>query len=287
LLDLLASIEGGFNVVEKITTRSTDSKATELSGGTEFGIANILNLLKIDLKGSASRAKEQISGEERQTERYHTYGSLLNRLRGNLLEAELVKQIVDEKSWGEASTSDFIELSGKFVPNPLLSCLHTINRIISIILLTGSLNIGSQSGSSTASHKLKDQSRQMPDIRKFVEGLIKDLEHGSMETYVVESNRLLNHKIVVSLFTEYMRDRSGTEVPHGEFRVLGKIVRKVDEGDSIDLIRGSALSGLSEEILSPFLGAFRELGEKGIKIPNIITKVEPPVMQVIPIAIYV
>jgi hypothetical protein len=99
LLDLLSSIEGGFSFVEKITTRSGDTKSTELSGGTEFGIANVLNLLKIDIKGSATKTKGQESGEERQAERYHTYGSLLNRLRTNLTELKLIKKIINSDSF--------------------------------------------------------------------------------------------------------------------------------------------------------------------------------------------
>ncbi len=53
LLDVLASIEGGFSVVEKLTTQTTQSSNkgvdSNTSGGTEFGIPNILNLLKVNL----------------------------------------------------------------------------------------------------------------------------------------------------------------------------------------------------------------------------------------------
>lgn len=287
LLDLLASIEGGFSMVEKITTRSADSKTTELSGGTEFGIANVLNLLKIDLKGAAARTKGQQTGEERQAERYHTYGSLLYRLRSNLGESGLVKEIIDDKSWQDIATSDFVELQGKFVPNPLRASLQTLNRLIGMALLFGGIDLASESKSPQERKKSKNEARQFQATQKFFEGIMKDLEHESMETYVIESVSLPSHRIVVSLFIEYIRDRSGSELPYGEFRVLGKVVRKIEKEDTIDLLRGSALSGVSETMLSQFLQPFQEMGEQGLKIPDISTKVEAPAMQIIPIAVYI
>lgn len=62
LLDLLASIEGGFSLVEKVTSRSsvsTQGERTVAAGaGTEFGIPNVLSLLKIKLGGSFSSKKD-------------------------------------------------------------------------------------------------------------------------------------------------------------------------------------------------------------------------------------
>jgi len=286
LLDLLASIEGGFSVVEKITTRSNVSKATEVSGGTEFGIANVLSLLKIDLRGLSTKTTDRQSGEERQVERYHTYGSLLNRLRANLEEAGLVRKLLDENSWDSAAASDFIEARGRFIPNPLRASLQTMNRLLDMILLFSDLEFATGSN-ATQLKKVKQETRQFLNTRKLFEGIIRDLEHESIQTYIVELTALPDHRIVVSLFTEYLRDRSSTELPYGEFRVLGKAVRNIKVGDSIDLLRGSALSGVSEEILSQLLNGIRQAGNQGINIPDLVTKVKAPAIQVIPIAVYV
>lgn len=52
LLDLLASIEDGFRMVETQTTRVTNSKTSGVSGEAGFGINNILSIFKMDLKAS-------------------------------------------------------------------------------------------------------------------------------------------------------------------------------------------------------------------------------------------
>src|SRR4051812_28140181 len=70
LLDLLASIEGGFSVVEKITTQNTNTKGTNLEGkvdgSTDFGIPNVLSLLKLNLglSGTHNRSTEITQGRE-------------------------------------------------------------------------------------------------------------------------------------------------------------------------------------------------------------------------------
>jgi len=97
LLDLLASIEDGFSMVEKVTSRETHGRSTDHSveggGGTEFGIPNVLSLLKIKLSGSTNSRNSQEKTAETQAERFHIYGSLLTRLRAHLNDNELVVRV--------------------------------------------------------------------------------------------------------------------------------------------------------------------------------------------------
>ena len=124
LLDLLASIEGGFSLVEKVTSRTSASLEKDRSAlteaGTEFGIPNVLSLLKIKLGGSLSAKKSDEFGEERETERFHTYGSLLHRLR-SYLEAEKIVKVLDRNDdvWKSIEASNFVEIKGIVRPNPL------------------------------------------------------------------------------------------------------------------------------------------------------------------------
>jgi len=130
LLDLLASIEGGFSIVEKVTTRKITSTGSEKStlgeAGAEFGVPNVLNLLKVKLGGSLSSRKQQETGEEKEAERYHTYGSLLYRLRAFLDENRLTKRPCESaEDWKTIAPSDFVEVHGVFRPNPIVDSLQT------------------------------------------------------------------------------------------------------------------------------------------------------------------
>jgi hypothetical protein len=145
-----------------------------------------------------------------------------------------------------------------------------------------------EEGKSTGQKK-KDKrgTRQFTDMKKMFSGIINDFEHDSIQTFVIELKELTNFNVVTSLFPEYLRDRTGTELPYGEYRILGKVVRKLKEGDSISLLGSSAFAGFGEDNLEQFLKPFRDLDQELFKLPEIITKVKGPAFQIIPIAIYV
>jgi hypothetical protein len=98
LLDILASIEDGFFMSATVTTYSSDSKNTQLSGKAEFGVG-FLNLFSMALHGSGTREKGSQASKENVTERKYTYGSLLYRLRKNLLQQKLLTEIRNQGDW--------------------------------------------------------------------------------------------------------------------------------------------------------------------------------------------
>lgn len=285
LLDLLASSTGGFSLVEKITTRTGASSGTEITGGTEFGIANVLSILKINLRGSAKRQKTTDTGAAHETERYHTYGSLLHQLRGTLEDAKVIRRPSSPEDWSTVRPSDFVEIRGRFIPNPLVASLKMLSQVLSMVKLVGGLEL-TQKNHEQRKHD-HGQSRQVDNMQKFFAGLMNDFESSTVQTFVIDATSPPDHRAVVSLFPEYLRDRSVTEIPDAEFAVLGKVVRNLKPGESINLLRGSALSGVSEQILEQLLDAFRSMGEQGLLIPKLVTKIEAPALQIVPVSVFV
>ena len=64
------------------------------------------------------------------------------------------------------------------------------------------------------------------------------------------------------------------------------MVRRIDEGDSYNLLGRSALTGLNDQILSTFLDAFSQMNEQGLNMPDITKTVEAPALQVVPVAVF-
>ena len=171
LLDLLASIEGGFSTVEKVTTRSTEGSGIDRNvkaeTGTEFGVPNVLSLLKLNLGYSANWKKAQEGSEQRESERYHTYGSLFHRLREYLTANSLLKKL-DEGgiAWADILPSDFVEIRGIFRPNPFANSLEIMDRLIGLykLLLNSSMGriyeLGEASGANKASKRPLTQAKR-------------------------------------------------------------------------------------------------------------------------------
>jgi len=281
LLDLLASLEDGFSMIEKITTRQTASSGSEKSVGTEFGIANVLNILKLGIRAYSKVDKSKNIGEERSSERYHTYGSLLSRLREKL--QSLIKTIDD---WEDIKTTDFVELKGCFKPNPLIESFKVLNSLLKMVKaldLTNSVKL------SKKQKKVKEETRELETIQKWLGDVIKDVEGSGIQTFIVRLSDNSNKHIVMSLFDAYLRDSSKTELLGGEFCVLGKVVKKLesDNGEEINLLKGSALSSFNDEIISQLVESLKGTQAYGIELPEITTSINGPAIQVLPIAIYV
>jgi hypothetical protein len=293
LLDLLASIEGGFSLVEKVTSRTSTSsekdKSASVEAGTEFGIPNVLSLLKIKLGGSLSAKRGEEAGEERETERYHTYGSLLHRLR-SYLEAEKIVKVLDAKDdvWESIEASNFVEIKGIVRPNPLADSFGRIDRLIGIIQLVSGFDIGS-SGQQTGGKggKKSSDKNQMTQIRQFIKGILADIEKENIRTFVIDMQSPQGGSAVVLLYTNYLRDQTMTEIEHKEFRLLGKVVRKIEEDseETIDLLRGTGLGGIGKDTLDTLLVSFNQI--EGMNLPEVKTDVRGPALEIVPIAIFV
>jgi hypothetical protein len=102
---------------------------------------------------------------------------------------------------------------------------------------------------------------------------------------VVELIGLPDHRVVVSLFTDFLRDRMGNELSNGNFRMLGKVYRKVNGSQSLDLLEKSSLNAIEDEIIKSLFE--EQMKEKGLKLPRWYRHIEAPAMGLIPIAVYI
>ena len=290
LLDLLATIADGFSVVEKYSSRessvSNASLQSELSGGTEFGIPNILNLLKLSTRFGGSAQKEKAKVLEKESERYYTYGALLHKLREEILPQ--VKTVKTQSDWDQLRSGDFIEIQGFFEPNPLVHSLNTLNKLIDMMILLTPISQQEKGDKKRSTSKeLQKQKQDMRNIQKFFAELLKDLNSESIRTFIVSVEQPLSFQSVVLLYLEYLRDKTMSEIIFKEYRLLGKVVRKINSEDDspIDLLMGYALRGFNEEILDQFLSIFSDTPE--LNLPEIRTKIPAPALEIVPIAIYV
>lgn len=95
------------------------------------------------------------------------------------------------------------------------------------------------------------------------------------------------NRAVLSIFTEYLRDRSMMELVHKEYGLIGKVVRKFSksDGEAIDLLQGTALGSLEPQALTTLAASLNQA--EGMNLPRVETRIGAPVLQVVPLAIFV
>lgn len=289
LLDLVASIEGGFALVEKVNTKISQNQDTERNIQGVIGISGALSNL-LGLKFDVLKGQKQGSGSEtlNESERFHTYGSLLHRFREYLKQNNLLVDFIDANvSKHEITPSDFIELRGNFQPNPLATSLISIDKLLQLIDLAPNTSTSLPKPNKTPNKQ--SQTSQMEGFRKFLQGMISDLEPEGIRTYIITASTRDAYKGVATIFTKYLRDQSRTELTNRDFRVLGKIIQVIPNGSDIkiDLLSGTGMGSLGEPIMQQLLTALVQMQTAGLKMPQMQTEISAPAIQIVPIAIYV
>lgn len=307
LLDLIAAIEGGFTVVEKVTSQTAASTSTsqnaDASGATEFGTPNFLNMLKLNVNLGFSGTREKSSDEQSYSERekYHTYGSLFHRLRQYLIEQNQIKFLGgNEAGWDDVQPSDFIEVHGTFLPNPLASSFEHMLRMLTFaeiadlpVHLDSQPNTSGNKSRRAAKKKSPNQSANLLNqVRDIMQEMLDDLERGQTRAFVVEIDDVKPVeegalRAVSVLYLDYLRDKTLYEISHKQYYMLGKVMRKIekDSGEHVDLLKGAAFEVLPDEVMQSLIVPLMSAPE--LRLPKIETKIEGPVVEIIPIAVFV
>lgn len=297
LLDLLATVEDGFTLVERVTSGLSSGTSSERGASGEMSSPGILNFFKVGLSGKLGRTKSEGTSESSEAELTHTYGSLLNRLRRYLVAEELVAPDAS----GAADTFEvgaFVEFAGVVRPNPFTASFEQLRRMLGFAEIAFALE-GKQSpaqggpkgggkGRTTSRTAASPQQRELKAMADFFEQLTKDVEREGTNTIVMEQ-RDGDYSAVVTIFDAYLRDRSMSELLNREFRVLGKVARHLPTGspEGVDLLASSGIAGFPPEVLGGLTDAIGDMSGSGsaqLAAPS--TTINPPAIEIVPIAIY-
>ena len=295
LLDLLATVEDGFSLVERVTSGQTSDTASDRSGTVGFAAPGVLNFFKLGLSGKLGRSTKEATSGATESELTHTYGSLLHRLRRYLFEENLVTTITPDGDV-TAAVGTFVEFTGVVRPNPFTATFRQLQRMLTYVNVAVAMQGKQQARqSSTKSGRGGAQARpadtnpqafQLKAINDFFEQLTSDVEREGTGTILLESQES-EYRAIVTLYDEFLRDRSMAELLNREFRVLGKIARHLPKGsaEKVDLIASSGIAGFPPELLAELLKAVDQMSIGGqLAAPSTI--IPPPVIEIVPIAIY-
>lgn len=275
LLDILASIEDGFSMSNNVTTVSSSTKNTELSGKAGLDIP----FFPIHFGGMGKREKGSKSSEERTSERKYTYGSLLYKLRTGLKGKELLTQIKGSDDWQRVNYSDFVEVTGTFIRNPLVNIVSSYD---------GAFHLNREVNKMSGREPDNSKDALVEEQLRFDKWLINEIEDPTRPIYVIELSQPEEHKVVVSLYNKFLTDQIGNELENGHFTILGKVHRKVSGSESIDLLEKSSLKAINDDkVIEGLFEGYKDIERKGINLPLWYRQVKAPAMALIPIAVFI
>ena len=277
VLDMLAIMEDGFSKVSQVNyiEHKENSSVQKLEGGVSTS-ANVLSkLLKIDFRGDFSHSGVKEENENVIKEKVHTNVSLLSKFREFLEEEKILKTSFDVN---QMEIGDFVEVEGELQKNPLINYLDIFLDFFRIA------NIFSDEPELGNKTQVKKQRKQEQEMINQIKSFVDELKHSGTMDFILSNEK---RTVVLSTQERYLANDNISEIIGGRFKVLGKVIAICkDESESIDLLRKTMLSVLSEEMLADMFSGLKNEDLKQFKLPELKTKISGPAVIVIPVAIY-
>lgn len=275
VLDMLAIIEDGFSMVSQVNSSEQKESTSDQTGSANASTSLLNKLLKIDLKAEISHTGNVGESENISREKVHTNVSLLSKFRTTLDEKKLLDTSSDISNMKIGS---FIELEGELQKNPLIDYMDKIVDIFRMInIFSDEPALGNKKNTSI---QKKKESQMIKQIKEFSD----ELKHSGTVDFILSGS---TGTIVLSAQEQYLANDNISEILGGKFKVLGKVIAICkDDSESIDLLRKTTLSILTDEMLADIFAGFENEDMKQFNLPKLVTKIKGPAMIVIPIAIY-
>jgi len=136
------------------------------------------------------------------------------------------------------------------------------------------------------------QEEKLPKILEQMKILYDDLIKTNTIDLLVDVANSDNVKVLLSAQLNHFINGFESELVDGKYRILGKVIKIIDENDSINLFRKTSFKIFQSTVLNNLIESMNnsmnseESDNIGIKIPKIISQITGPGVIVIPIAIY-
>jgi hypothetical protein len=279
VFDLLAMMEGGISQLQRIriTESNQENRDNKIAG--DIGVKNAFALLGVTLGGERSRKEQTGTVNEKTEERVHTPNSLFAKVRDNLH----AQKLISTSRLQDTATGSFVEFKATLRLNPLIDGFTSFIIVQDMAaIFADEVSPPTKQGGRPAS---KDPNKAIVEkIRKF----LNQLNSGDTFDILGECQSEEETRIVLTLNRSFMSDITLSGLAGGEYTVLGKITKVIPRGSDeiINLLSKTSLGRVHGPLLDTIKEALDNIRKNGIFIPEVITEVEGPAVQVIPIAVF-
>ena len=206
--------------------------------------------------------------------------TILSRLKNILNEQTLLKVINNDSDVKNIKEFDFVQFTSELYKNPVIEYIEDIIRVMEMQLAFSPES--AEDGDESKEHKVK---------RQVLKVLKEDMENCKREKclkFISNTIGQNNSKIVVPLEVKYMADNLDY-IAGAKITVLGKVIRvpKEKEINGYSLLSGTYFDYLNEEYFAEFKSRFLKNTNLIRNYDKNLLKINEPVIEIIPIAMYI
>ncbi|WP_321418424.1 peptidylprolyl isomerase [uncultured Methanomethylovorans sp.] len=287
VFDLLAIIEDGLSDVTTIKTSIIDSERKSASAGSTIGLSNLLSLFGVSFSGSLNQERDTDEQTELSKKKIHTPSSLFSKLRICLKEKGLVHELLSIEDFNKLESGMFVEFKAILTRNPLIDSIERITQLMEM-----ALPLIEEETHPSIKGKRKENTSQNKNENEILLSKIKGL---STELNNSKSTEIIGQIVggtkisaVLSAKSDFFINQNMEELIDGEYRIFGKVIRTIplESTVSINLLRKTSLGLLNKQFIDEFCKILEGIQEQGVEIPEMVTEIKKPAIQVIPISIF-
>ncbi|EJB5293698.1 hypothetical protein G6329_17145 [Vibrio cholerae] len=220
----------------------TKTEAVKKSGSAELGFSFLQTLIS-PVKLSGDMSKENSTSMK--SARIYTLGGLHMSVVNTLYEKELLKDVIFSPL--SVPEKNFVGLNVVLKPVDFYQILEVIKLLKPLIFQLIS-DFGSKLSGSFFNKKVM---AEIPKYDKLFESLVSSLENDYLTSKQLEMLMLdpSNNKIVGIVdidLTDVGHQEIKAKLNDGEFYVIGKVSRHIEEGESMSMLQRSMLSKIME-----------------------------------------
>ena len=262
-------------------TSTSDGTSSELSGGGKLGIGNDFALVGVNFGGRGARKSERSHSEQTTAQIVHTPTSLFARLRKELFDLGMVREVAGAADLPQVNHGDFVEFQATLRRNPLDEMFNMISSMAPLIDLADEPGQARTRGTNKKG-AINQRKKNDSSVKKQIESVYGAFNNDNSQDFVAE---LENMDVVLTADKAYFIDPTMNDAIDGQFRVFGKVTRVIPAGSeaNINLLRRSPVGRFARQA-PDFQNAFSEFDKLGFGPMQ--PEVQGPAMQVIPIAIF-
>lgn len=253
IYDILAIKNDGFTTFFEIKDKKENNNEYDTNIKTGFGTNNNFALIQTNASGELNTQTSNNINNEKSYTKTHTPTSLFMQVYQYLNENKKIIKLKNLTDINNVDSGDFVEIKSNIELNTIVEFFETLDKVIDI----------TEAFSSFATIDAKKTVKRSPlsNMKKPVENTLKALKNESNNVkYGI--CKLEGKEIVIKLNRDYFINGDYSEIKNGKFRIIGKVLEIVPEGESILLNRENAV-GLYDP------NTFKEVKEALNSIPNI------------------
>jgi len=297
-----AAIQDGIAYGSDITQRTDQSKniSGEAEGRAGIPFMSIFStLLALDARGKIAGNRAEGEGEEVKVVRRHTEASIFMRLRQTLIDDDRILQIntLDDLERLRGAEQDYlVEVRGQIFRSPLSETLETIFRFLDVFGVDLSDGKQAQKQSNRKQNRGQEQQGRAATTNplgldaearqglQLMKRIRDDLAQSKVQDVVLHPAKIDELKVVLALAQESLPEGAFDNLLSGDFSVLGKVTRVIEDTDEISLYQRTVFRNVDSDSLDEMFDSFRD--SEFFVMPEHPFHVEAPALQLMPLAIY-